>query len=77
MSTDAQDQPVRPGRGGRRPGAGRPATGRTWRTYAVSLRNDVGSELERRASGRGVAISAFIRDLVEHELRKTPRPGEA
>lgn len=55
------------GRGGRRAGGGRPATGRTTRAYTLRLPLEWVDELERRAAdvqwrgGKGVSASRYVK----------------
>ena len=56
-------------RGGRRPGAGRPATGRSSRVLFVRLPNDIADSIERRAEQEGRPVSEYLLPLMEHEFR--------
>ena len=68
------DQVVVPSpKGGKRSGAGRPATGKTWEAFALKLKHEDAAELRRRAKSRGIPVSEFIRKIVLYEIR--PRPS--
>jgi hypothetical protein len=69
--------PVRPGRGGRRAGAGRPAgvraASRADASLQTRIRHDELEAIERAAKGEGVSLSRFVRvAAVARATRKNP-----
>lgn len=68
-------EPVRPGRGGRRPGAGRPAgaraASRAEATVQARVRLEELAAIERAATAEGVSISRFVRlAAISRTMRK-------
>jgi hypothetical protein len=71
------ETPVRPGRGGRRPGAGRPAGVRAASRAEAAVQARVRGEelqlIERAAKGEGVSLSRFLRvAAIARATRKNP-----
>lgn len=53
------------GRGGARPGAGRPkGVKKPWVNISVAFPLEEAEELKRKAEKKGVSVSAFIRDVI-------------
>lgn len=64
-----------PGRGGARPGAGRPRTPAPLENVTFRVERSEVAEIERRAAATGESVSEFLRRVVRHELRH--RDGQA
>ena len=62
-------------RGGKRPGSGRPATGRATSVLFVRLPTDIADTIKRRAEQEGRPVSEYLLPLMEHEFR--PRASRA
>lgn len=52
------------GHGGARPGAGRPSTGHTKKSYTITLPLEIGLDLEKRAEQCNKKVHLYIRDLI-------------
>ncbi len=53
------------GRGGARPGAGRPkGVKKPWVNISVAFPLEEAEELKRKAEKKGISVSAFIRDVI-------------
>ena len=64
-------------RGGKRPGAGRPATGRTTAMLMVTLPIDIVATIKRRAFNEGRPVSEYLIPLMKHEFRpRASRTGK-
>ena len=63
-----EEEKKKDGRGGARPGAGRPkGVKKPWVNLSVAFPLEEAEELKRKAEKKGVSVSALIREL----LRKT------
>ena len=64
-------------RGGKRPGAGRPATGQTTAVLIVRFPIDIVATIKRRALNEGRPVSEYLLPLMEHEFRpRASRTGK-